>query len=101
MNQVDFKKRTKPNDKRLGCISDKFPGQTGAFVDHFKLISQVVRRRAAALTASLPYPLQVSRAAESSAPRPSFISTVANRLCSTLGAEYVDRFICCQRVRES
>jgi len=22
MNQVDFKKRTKPNDKRLGCIYD-------------------------------------------------------------------------------
>jgi len=22
-------------------------------------------------------------------------------ICSTLGAEYVDRFICCQRVRES
>jgi len=69
-------------------------------MDHFRLISQVVRRCAAALNASLPYPLQVSRA-ESSAPRPSFISTVANRLCSTLGAEYVDRFICCQLVRES
>jgi len=49
----------------------------------------VVRRCAAALTASLPYPLHVSRA-ESSAPRPSFKSTVANRLFSTLGAEYVD-----------
>jgi len=100
MNQVDFKKRTKPNDKRLGCIYDEVPGQTGAFVDHFKLISQVVRRCAAALTASLPYPLLVSRA-ESSAPRPSFMSTVANRLCRTLGAEYVDRFIYCQCVRES
>jgi len=44
--------------------------------------------------------LQFSRA-ESSAPRPSFMSTVASRLCSTLGAEYVDRFICCQRERES
>jgi len=76
------------------------PGQTGAFVDHFKLISQVVRRCAAALPASLPYPLQVSRA-ESSAPRPSFMSTAANRLCSTLGAETVDRFMCCQRVLES
>jgi len=76
------------------------PGQTGAFVDHFKLISQVVRRCAAALTASLPYPLRISRA-ESSAPRPSFMSAFTNRLCSTLGAEYVDRFICCQRVRES
>jgi len=94
MNQVDFKKRTKPNDKRLGCIYDFFPGQTGAFADPFKLIGQVVRRCAAALTASLPYHLQVSRA-DNSAPRPSFMSTVANRLCSTLGAEYVDRFICC------
>jgi len=75
-------------------------GQTRAFVVHFKLISQVVWRCAATLTASLPYPLQVSRA-EKSAPRPSFMSSVANRLCSTRGAEYVDRFICCQRVRES